>query len=293
MAAAFAVPAAILLVILAGGLASAVPAQASPAEQASSGRLSVTIDAMNPSYAVPGATVTLSGTVTNGTRQTQAGLDVRLFTSASHFTTRDGLDAYMSRGVVSDLIPAGDPFLISASVAPGATASWTASFRTSTQGISSFGVYAVTAQLQDLSGGVISSEQTLLPFWPGSRSAGLERPLKISWLWPLIDQPHQKVCTATLTSNDLAGALGQGGRLSALLEAGASHPGAQPDLGHRPGAAQRRGHDDPPVPGGRPADLHRRQPQAGAARPRRAGWPRSGRSRRASRPCSPRTPTWT
>jgi len=228
IAAAFAVPAAILPVILAGGLASAVPAQASPAEQASSGRLSVTIDAMNPSYAVPGARVTLSGTVTNGTRQMQAGLDVRLYTSASHFTTRDGLDGYMSRGVVSDLIPAGDQAFISASVAPGGTASWTASFRAGTQGISSFGVYAVTAQLQDPSGGVLSSDQTLLPFWPGSRSAGLARPLDISWLWPLIDQPHQKVCTATLTSNDLTGSLGQGGRLSALLEAGASHPGARP-----------------------------------------------------------------
>ena len=218
---------------------------------------------------------------------------MRLFTSASHFTTRDGLDAYMSRGVASDLIPAGDPFLISASVAPGATASWTASFRASTQGISSFGVYAVTAQLQDLSGGVISSDQTLLPFWPGSRSAGLARPLKISWLWPLIDQPHQKVCTATLTSNDLVGALGQGGRLSALLEAGASHPGADLDLGHRPGAAQRRGHDDQPVPGGRPADLHRRQPRAGQhGRGELAGRAQEGHGG-ASRPCSPRTPTWT
>ncbi len=225
-AAAFAVPAAILLVILASGLASAVPAQASPAEQASSGRLSVTIDAMNPSYAGPGARVTLSGTVTNGTRQTRAGLNVQLYTSASPFTTRDGLDAYMSHGVASDLIPAGEPFVISAGVAPGATASWTASFRASTQGISSFGVYAVTAQLQDPSDGVISSDQTLLPFWPGSRSAGLARPLAISWLLPLIDQPHQKVCTATLTSNDLASSIGQGGRLSALLKAGASHPGA-------------------------------------------------------------------
>jgi hypothetical protein len=228
MAAAFAVPAAILPVIVAGGLASALPAQASPAEQASSGHLSVTINAMNPSYAGPGARVTLSGTVTNGTRQRRAGLSVRLYTSASDFTTRDGLDAYMSRGVVSDLIPAGDPFFISASVAPGAIASWTASFRASTQGISSFGVYAVTAQLQDSSGGVISSDQTLLPFWPGSRSAGLARPLAISWLLPLIDQPHQKVCTATLTSNDLTSSLGQGGRLSALLEAGARHPGARP-----------------------------------------------------------------
>ena len=228
MAAAFAVPAAILAAILAGGLAlAAVPAQAGTAERASAGHLSVTIDAMNPPYASPGGTVTVSGMVTNGTRQTQAGLDVRLFTSASHFLTRDGMDAYMSRGVASDLIPAGDPFFVSAGLAPGAAASWSASFRVDTQGITSFGVYGVTAQLQDVSGNMVSSEQTLLPFWPGSRAAGLARPLKVSWLWPLIDQPHQKVCTATLTSNDLADALSQGGRLSALLDAGASHPGAR------------------------------------------------------------------
>ncbi len=229
VAAVFAVPAAILPAILAGGLVSAAPAQASQAsqaERASAGHLSVTINAMNPSYASPGATITVSGTVTNGTRQTQAGLDVRLFTSANRFTTRDGMDAYVSRGVTSDLIPAGDPFFVSAGLAPGATASWSASFRAGTQGITSFGVYGVTAQLQDVAGNLISSEQTLLPFWSGSRAAGLARPLKISWLWPLIDQPHQKVCTATLTSNDLASALRQGGRLSALLDAGASHPGA-------------------------------------------------------------------
>ena len=223
----FAVPAAILAGTLAGGLASAGPAQASPAERASAGHLSVTINAMSPSYAAPGATVRLSGTVTNGTRQTKAGLDVRLFTSASHFIARDRMDAYVSRGVASDLIPAGNPFFVSASLRPGTTASWTASFQADTQGITSFGVYGVTAQLQDLAGNVISADQTLLPFWPGSRVAALASPLKISWLWPLIGQPQQKVCTATLASNDLAGDLGQGGRLSALLDAGASHPGAQ------------------------------------------------------------------
>jgi hypothetical protein len=222
MVAVFAVPAA----ILAAGLASAAPAQASPAERASAGHLSVTINAMTPPYAKPGATVTVSGTVTNGTRQTQAGLDVRLYTSATHFTTRDGMDAYVSRGVASDLIPAGDPFFVSASLAPGSTASWSASFRAGTQGITSFGVYGVTAQLQDVAGGVVSADQTLLPFWPGSRVAALASPLKISWLWPLIDQPQQKVCTATLASNELVGSLSRGGRLSALLDAGASHPGA-------------------------------------------------------------------
>jgi hypothetical protein len=223
----FAVPAAILAGTLAGGLASAGPAQASPAERASAGHLSVTINAMSPSYAAPGATVRLSGTVTNGTRQTQAGLDVRLFTSASHFIARDRMDAYVSHGVASDLIPAGNPFFVSTSLRPGTTASWTASFQADTQGIASFGVYGVTAQLQDLAGNVISADQTLLPFWPGSRVAALASPLKISWLWPLIGQPQQKVCTATLASNDLAGDLGPRGRLSALLDAGVSHTGAQ------------------------------------------------------------------
>jgi len=93
----FAVPAAILSASLAAGLASAAPAQASPPKistaRASAGHLSVTIDAMTPPYAAPGATVTVSGTVTNGTRQTQAGLAVRLFTSASHFITRDEMDS--------------------------------------------------------------------------------------------------------------------------------------------------------------------------------------------------------
>ncbi len=223
----FAVPAAILAGTVAGGLASAGPAQASPAERASAGHLSVTINAMSPSYAAPGATVRLSGTVTNGTRQTKAGLDVQLFTSASHFIARDRMDAYVSRGVASDLIPAGNPFFVSASLRPGTTAKWTASFQAGTQGITSFGVYGVTAQLQDVSGNLISADQTLLPFWPGSRAAALASPLKISWLWPLIGQPQQKVCTATLATNDLAGDLGQGGRLSALLDAGASHPGAR------------------------------------------------------------------
>ena len=152
---------------------------------------------------------------------------MRLFTSASHFIARDRMDAYVSRGVASDLIPAGNPFFVSASLRPGTTASWTASFQADTQGITSFGVYGVTAQLQDLAGNVISADQTLLPFWPGSRAASLASPLKISWLWPLIGQPQQKVCTATLATNDLAADLGPGGRLSALLDAGASHPGAQ------------------------------------------------------------------
>jgi hypothetical protein len=213
LAAAFAVPAAIVT----AGLA--LPAQAG------TGGVSVTIDSMNPQYAAPGATVTVAGTVSNRTSQTQGGLEVRLYTSQNDFVSRDQMDTYLAHGGNSTLAAAGTPFIIPASVAPGGSAHWTASFQVGTAGISTFGVYPVTAQLQDSFGDPLAAAQTLLPFWPGQRAAGLQRQLKISWLWPLIDQPHHQVCAA-LTNNDLAASLNQGGRLSALLTAGASHPGA-------------------------------------------------------------------
>jgi hypothetical protein len=207
--------------------APALAAQASTAERAATGGLSVTIDAMNPPVARAGATVNVRGTITNGTRQTQAGLEVQLSTSASHFTTRDGLKSYLSSGEAPGLTTAGEPFGVSASLAPGATASWSASFQVSDEGISTFGVYPVAAQLQAVATlGVLSSDHTLLPYWPASQAAaGLQSRLKISWIWPLVDQPHHRACSA-LTDNSLAAGLGPDGRLSALLGAGASHADA-------------------------------------------------------------------
>jgi len=221
LAAAAALPAAIIT----AGLALAGPAQASPVHLAGTGRVSVTISSMNPQVAKPGATITVTGTVSNGTGQTQAGLEVQLYTSPTRFSERDQMDSYLAHGGGSDLVAAGYPFIFAASLAPGATAVWNTSFQVSAVGMSDFGVYPVAAQLADFSGSVLSSGQTLLPFWLGQRAAGLRRPLDISWIWPLIDQPHHQVCTA-LTNNDLAAELSPGGRLSALLAAGTSHADA-------------------------------------------------------------------
>ncbi len=224
-------------------LALAAPALATPVHAAGTGRVSLTITSMNPQFAGPGATVTLRGTVANGTGQTQAGLEVQLATSPTHFSTRDDMDLFLAQDGDSGLAAAGNPFVI-ASVKPGATVGWTASFQVSAQGISSFGVYPVAVQLVDnFYGDLLASAQTLLPFWPGQQTANPLHPLKIAWVWPLIDQPHHQVCTAAtnnaaatnsgaltngtaLTNNDLAASLSSGGRLSALLAAGMSHPDA-------------------------------------------------------------------
>ena len=187
--------------------------------------MSIVIDSMTPQTARPGSTVTVAGTVTNGTSQTKAGLDVQLLTSPVRFQTRDEMDGYVSQGTGASLQEAGDPFSLPASLRPGATVQWHASFQVNTVGMDQFGVYPVSAQLGDGADGVLGVDQTLLPFWPGQQAAGLERPLDIAWVWPLVDQPHHQVCSA-LTSNDLATSLAPGGRLSALLGAGQAYPGA-------------------------------------------------------------------
>jgi hypothetical protein len=219
------------------GLVLAAPAQASPAHQAQvlsqagqlsqapqPGRVSVVIDSMTPQTAKPGATVTVAGTVSNGTSQAEAGLDVQLWTSPARFESRDAMDQYVSQGTGASLEEVSDPFDLPA-LKPGATVEWHASFQVDAAGITQFGVYPVTAQLSDAANDVLGLDQTLLPFWPGQQAAGLARPLVIAWTWPLIDQPHHQVCSA-LTNNDLASSLGPGGRLATLLAVGQAHPGA-------------------------------------------------------------------
>jgi Family of unknown function (DUF6049) len=227
LAAAVAVPAA----IVAATLALAAPAQASPvhparAGGAQAGTVSVAIDSMSPQFAGPGGTISVAGTASNGTDQTRSGLEVQLYTSPTAFSARDQMDAYLGQGQGIAFEEVGAPFVVAASLRPGATAGWHASFTVNSAGFSGFGVYPLTVQLQDQAGDVLASDQTLLPFWPGSQqAAGLLRPLDIGWVWPLIDQPHHQVCAA-LTNNDLAASLGRSGRLSILLAAGQGYPGA-------------------------------------------------------------------
>ena len=226
LAAAAVVPVAVTAVLALAAPAQAQPGQPSqPGQPAQSGRVSIVIDSMTPQTAKPGSTVTVAGTVTNGTSQTKAGLDVQLWTSSIRFQTRDEMDRYVSQGTGASLLEAGNPFFLAAGLRPGGTVQWHASFQVNTVGMDQFGVYPVSAQLGDGEGDVLGVDQTLLPFWPGQQAAGLARPLDIAWVWPLIDQPHHQVCSA-LTSNDLTTSLAPGGRLSALLGAGRANPGA-------------------------------------------------------------------
>jgi hypothetical protein len=189
------------------------------------GTLSLAIDSVNPQVATANSTVTVRGTISNGTDATVAGLAVQVFSSDTPFAARDSMDAYAADNATTALAPEAIPVTVTGSIRPGGTATWQTSFTAADAGMSAagFGVYPLQAELIDLDGTVIRTDRTLLPFWPGSNS-GVTR-LKIAWDWPLIDQPHRQACTA-LTSNSLAASVAGDGRLDTLLAAAAANPGA-------------------------------------------------------------------
>lgn len=176
----------------------------------------IVIDSISPDIAVPGKHVILSGWVRNNTRTALQGLQVQLWSSGVHFTERGQFDAYVSGSYRINTRVPGATVRLPATIAGGRSARWRVSFLPSLIGIRTFGVYPLAAAVWDATGTQIAVERTFLPFWAGW--AALSQPLKIAWLWPLIDQPHQGMCGPML-DNELAASLGAG-RLDGLLQVG-------------------------------------------------------------------------
>jgi hypothetical protein len=222
MAAALAVPAVLAAPALAGwaapGLATA-DAYGAHAATAAAQAAAISIDSITPSFARPGATVTVSGHFSNGTYALPQGLDFQLWSSASPFGARSQLQEFASGSFQADGYTQVATMALATAIKPGQTIAWHASFNSDEVGMHPGGVavYPLAAAAFDPSQAAqIAVERTFLPFWPGKKAAG--QPLRIGWVWPLIDQPHRGVCTAML-DNNLAANLGSG-RLAGLLRAG-------------------------------------------------------------------------
>jgi hypothetical protein len=192
--------------------------------QASSG-VPFAIDNVTPRYAQANSVVTVTGTLTNNTGTALTGLTVQLYSAGVPFSTRDYLQGYLNGNASDAPGPAAEGDPVTVTVRPGATVTWHAEF-TEAAG-QAFGVYPLQAVLENTAGTIVGTDRTLLPYWPGS-AAGISK-LKISWIWPLIDQPQSQVCPA-LTSNELASSVTPQGRLGTLLAAGGGAQGASADL---------------------------------------------------------------
>jgi hypothetical protein len=203
-------------------LAAAGPAAARARQPGGALPVSLAIISISPDWIMPGKPVTVRGSVTNTSHAPITGLTVRLRSSHAAFSNRGGLQVYADGTTVfADSPVTGAVTSIPGTLAPHATAPWSIRLRAGQLGLTAFGVYPLAAEADNAAGAALVTDRTFLPFWPGKRALNPVRQ-HVGWIWPLISPPQQSVCHG-LRTNQLAGSLGAGGRLSGLLAVGRAY----------------------------------------------------------------------
>lgn len=201
--------------------ATSAPSQGQPG-------LALSVTSVSPSYAEPGHPIVLKGRVWNGGRSAASDLSVQLYSSTSRFTSQTALDEFAA----GNLTPVSAPRLANprtiSRLRAGHGAGWTIKLPVSALRLSCFGVYPLTVTVSDPTGTLTARDPVPMPFWPQGPSscpaAVRPAPFPVSWIWPLIDSPHQGPCPGLL-DNSLAASLAPGGRLDSLLKVGARYAG--------------------------------------------------------------------
>ena len=208
-------------------LASSADAQAAtdqPAAQGqpASGPLALTVTSVSPSYAEQGHQVTITGRVKNTSGSAASALSVQLLSSRTRLGSRLEMENFAAGSYPLGETPVSIAPVTRLALGAGKSWDWTITFPASALGLSCFGVYPLTAQVSDVALSV-ASEPIPLPYWPTKTGAcsgePRPRPSAISWIWPLIDIPHQDACRG-LIDNRLAASIVPAGRLGSLLAVG-------------------------------------------------------------------------
>jgi Family of unknown function (DUF6049) len=205
---------------------SATAAAGRPQDATSSSPVTVTITSVNPQFAQPGKTVTVSGTLSNTTGDPISGLSVQLLSSSSPFGNRTELQDYSDGDFFDEeSAVANADYQLPGTLASHATANWSVQLSPAQLSfLGTFGVYPLAAQAFSADSGAVGINRTFLPFWPNNQAQN-PSVQQIAWIWPLIDQPRQAACRGLL-DNSLAASFASGGRLAGLLAAGSQYPNA-------------------------------------------------------------------
>lgn len=217
----------LIAVLLVAGPVLAIPAtqasakpedtqQSSRTVAADSHTLAISITGMSPRYATLNSTITIHGTLANHTGSAISAVTVQATTSTTLFNGREEMASFADSGSYLYGLQAAGQADVTAAVPSGASVSWSVSF--SSVFYDRFGVYPVQV-VASVGTGVTATAQTFLPYW--DRATQPDK-LQTAWIWPLTDVPQQGACANTLATGELSGSVASGGRLSTLLDAGAT-----------------------------------------------------------------------
>ncbi|HXB47714.1 MAG TPA: hypothetical protein VNW50_08115, partial [Streptosporangiaceae bacterium] len=218
-------------------LASQAPAAAAAGKRFAQSQVSIAITGMSPQQAGPGTTITVTGTVTNSSRQPISNLSVGLLASSTPVSTSAKLrPGRTGQGeLASTPVPRGT-WKPGRELQPGSTDPWSVKVKANSIGMKRFGVYPLTAQAQTAPTRVLAATNTYLPYVPAKKGpfgSSIPAPTKISWVMPLIDKPllgppWQRSCQGS-QAQELAASLRTSGRLGQLLAAGQDSTGTADD----------------------------------------------------------------
>ncbi|MER7924036.1 DUF6049 family protein [Streptomyces sp. NPDC096057] len=223
--------------LLAGLLQLSAVAPAGAAEQTSaqaasgSQSVSVSLDTLSPSIPTDGDTLTVSGTVTNNSKQTVTDAHVGLRLGQA-LSTRSAIDTVAKR---TDYIQGVDGSEIDdkysekfSKLTPGVAEPFTLSVPVDKLDLGDDGVYPLGVALSGQTSAqpweqVLGIQRTFLPWQPDD--AGTKT--KTTYLWPLISGVHMTAQTGSneqqtpvFLNDDLAKEISPGGRLDQMLSLG-------------------------------------------------------------------------
>jgi Family of unknown function (DUF6049) len=185
----------------------------------------VTFTGLSPQWATPGTTMSVTGLVKN-TAPVAERLVVQLLDSRTPVSSVTELEqgaAGALYGVAG--LPLPSATWSSGLLRPGASASWSIRVPVTAMGFTNFGVYPLAAQIYNTRGTPLNNTLTYVPYVPaknGPDGSSIPAAQKVSWVWPLIDQPllvepWQNACSGPQAAA-LAQSLAGGGRLGQLLD---------------------------------------------------------------------------
>ncbi|MEV5711452.1 DUF6049 family protein [Actinoallomurus sp. NPDC052274] len=195
------------------------PERASRARQPA-GKLpvNVVVDSISPSYLQQRSeTLRLKGQVQNQSDNAYQRLSIRLVYSTQSVGSRGALQAYAD-GKTADPSLLGKTQVVPAAAQPGGHQQWALALPVSRMRLPGSGVYPIAVEAVNSINQVVGRQRTLITYFPKTTFA---QKTKVSWVWPVIDQPH-RADDSTFVDDRLESALGAGGRLNDLVTAAAS-----------------------------------------------------------------------
>ena len=204
----------------------------SPAHAVADAPVGVVIDRLTPVVPTDGEDLRIVGRVVNNTSDVMSDVTIRLRTSSQPFTARSQITQLRTAGLSPEGGEPTDAVLdatrtpIAEDIPPRGQAAFTVRIPFADLPLTDNGVYALAVEVVGArqGGQVVSAQQrqgivrTFLPWFPDP-----VEPVKLVWLWPLVDWPAREANGVFLT-DQTPRAVSEDGRLTTLVEAGSLQP---------------------------------------------------------------------